>query len=205
MAEGITGKMKDFFGLGSVDSYEDPYHYDEFDDDRDDRDRRDHREPAEDPRDAHAVREPRETREARPAGRYGAPAREPEEAYRRPEAASRYEGEDRHPRSGLYSATTPATPASVEPRFVVVKISEFREAGNLANAFRTGDVVAFSLSGMEKAEATRVLDFSAGLAKGLAGDLKKLGGFRSFVLVPADVTLDRGHLDDLDAKLAGDR
>jgi hypothetical protein len=53
MAEGITGKMKDFFGLGSVDSYEDPYHYDEFDDDRDDRDRRDHRdhrEPAEDPR-----------------------------------------------------------------------------------------------------------------------------------------------------------
>jgi cell division inhibitor SepF len=88
---------------------------------------------------------------------------------------------------------------------VVVKISEFREAGNLANAFRTGDVVAFSLSGMEKAEATRVLDFSAGLAKGLAGDLKKLGGFRSFVLVPADVTLDRGHLDDLDAKLAGDR
>jgi cell division inhibitor SepF len=43
MAEGITGKMKDFFGLGSVDSYEDPYHYDEFDDDRDDRDRRDHR------------------------------------------------------------------------------------------------------------------------------------------------------------------
>jgi cell division inhibitor SepF len=50
-----------------------------------------------------------------------------------------------------------------------------------------------------------VLDFSAGLAKGLAGDLKKLGGFRSFVLVPADVTLDRGHLDDLDAKLAGDR
>jgi cell division inhibitor SepF len=199
MAEGITGKMKDFFGLGNVDSYEDPYHYDEFDDDREQRDHRDYR-------DAEAVDAPREPRSA---GRYGASPREEQPQHYRAGAPARAEraerSEDAHARAGLYTAPAPATPASVEPRFVVVRISEFREAGNLANAFRTGDVVAFTLSGMEKAEATRVLDFSAGLAKGLAGDLKKLAGFRSFVLVPADVTLDRGHLDDLDAKLAGDR
>ena len=74
---------------------------------------------------------------------------------------------------------------------------QIQQAGELATEFRAGDIVVINLSGMEKAEASRVLDFSVGLAKGLDGTLKKLGGLRNFALIPASVTLDQSQLDQL--------
>ena len=48
---------------------------------------------------------------------------------------------------------------------------------------------------MEKGEAKRVLDFAAGLSRGLDAKLKKLKGVRNFILLPKGVTLAQDQLD----------
>lgn len=194
MADGLGENIKRFFGFGEVDTFDDPYYRDDFDEERggyrqggssdrgerNDRDRdRDEREDRyrgdRIERDDRGDRSDRGDRAAR-GGDYDYRPRSP----RRPEAVP----------------AVPATPAR-EPQVVRLALSSFQQAGELATEFKAGDIVVLNLSGMEKAEASRVLDFSVGLAKGLDGTLKKLGGLRNFVLVPASVTLDQSQLDQL--------
>ncbi|MEY8566713.1 cell division protein SepF [Corynebacteriaceae bacterium 7-707] len=187
MADGITGKVKDFFGFGDVDSFDDPYYRDEFEEDRggyrqpgryqdreDDRERDYERDRVERPERTERVgrseRADYDYRAARPSRRADVGA--------------------------APVAPVPATPAR-EPQVVRLALSSFQQAGELATEFKAGDIVVLNLSGMEKAEASRVLDFSVGLAKGLDGTLKKLGGLRNFALIPASVTLDQSQLDQL--------
>ncbi|MDN5683866.1 cell division protein SepF [Corynebacterium glyciniphilum] len=193
MADGITGKVKDFFGFGDVDSFDDPYYRDEFEEDRGGyrqsgryQDREDDRE-----RDYDRDRGDRIERSDR-VGRADRSDRSDRSDYD-------YRS-SRPPRRADVGAApvapVPATPAR-EPQVVRLALSSFQQAGELATEFKAGDIVVLNLSGMEKAEASRVLDFSVGLAKGLDGTLKKLGGLRNFALIPASVTLDQSQLDQL--------
>lgn len=181
MADGITGKVKDFFGFGDVDSFDDPYYRDEFEEDRGG---------------------------YRSSGRYQdrEDDRDRDRDYERPDRTERAERSDydyRAPRTPRRAETpvapvAPVSPAqSREPQVVRLALSSFQQAGELATEFKAGDIVVLNLSAMEKSEASRVLDFSVGLAKGLDGTLKKLGGIRNFALIPASVTLDQSQLDQL--------
>lgn len=193
MADGITGKVKDFFGFGDVDSFDDPYYRDEFEEDRGGyrqsgryQDREDDRE-----RDYDRDRGDRIERSER------------SDRVSRADRSDRSDYDYRSSRPSRRAdvgaapvAPVPATPAR-EPQVVRLALSSFQQAGELATEFKAGDIVVLNLSGMEKAEASRVLDFSVGLAKGLDGTLKKLGGLRNFALIPASVTLDQSQLDQL--------
>ena len=74
-------------------------------------------------------------------------------------------------------------------------LSSYTQAGELVDNLKAREVVVFSLSGMEKGEAKRVLDFAAGLSRGLDAQLKKLKGVRNFILLPKGVTLAQDQLD----------
>jgi cell division inhibitor SepF len=199
MADGFGEKVKGFFGFGEVDSYEDPYYRDEFDED----DRRGApaggREP-EDFRDHDDIGRGDYRRGDRPSryadldgGRDGRDGRDS-----RGGRGYDYRGDRQVGSAGVAGAAAPAgAPSAREPQVVRLALSSFQQAGELATEFRAGDIVVINLSGMEKAEASRVLDFSVGLAKGLDGTLKKLGGLRNFALIPASVTLDQSQLDQL--------
>lgn len=183
MSDGFGNKFKEFFGFGEVDSYQDPYFRDSAADSRDRRDELDHRD--------RGVSESREVRYGS-RDRYG---RDEDDFRDRDRAPRDYEA-----RPSRYAREeAPARPARqrLEPQYARLSLSSYTQAGEIAEILKTGDVAVFNLGGMEKAEATRVLDFAAGLARGLDAKLKKLRGVRNFVLIPADVTLEQSQLDKL--------
>ncbi|MGJ0183262.1 cell division protein SepF [Corynebacterium glyciniphilum] len=196
MADGITGKVKDFFGFGDVDSFDDPYYRDEFEEDRGGYRQSGRYQDREDDRERDYDRDRGERIDRSERSDRGSRADRTDRVDRtdydyRPARPSRRADVSTPP-----VAPVPATPAR-EPQVVRLALSSFQQAGELATEFKAGDIVVLNLSGMEKAEASRVLDFSVGLAKGLDGTLKKLGGLRNFALIPASVTLDQSQLDQL--------
>lgn len=89
----------------------------------------------------------------------------------------------------------PAAPR--EPQFEILTFASYQQASELVKVVHEGDVAVFALSGVEKSEATRVLDYARGLADGVRGKLKKLRGTRNFALLPQGVDLDQDQLDAL--------
>lgn len=163
-------RIKEFFGFGAVEQYNDNYAEDNYREER---------------------------------GGY-APYRTGSRAERGDLREDRYAS-----RGSRYSASDAASPARsryesagagrvaepAQPSYTAMTLGNYTQAGNLAEELKKGDIVAFSLSGLEKGEATRVLDFAAGLSRGLDAKLKKLKGVRNFVLIPAGVTLEQDQLD----------
>ncbi|RAV32270.1 cell division protein SepF [Corynebacterium heidelbergense] len=197
MAEGFGGKIKDFFGLSDVDSYEEAYDRERFAEERDPRDARDGAAR----RDHRGYSDYRAEHEDHGLGRGGRESRDEHVAEDRYARRGEYrEYGDAGSRRSSYEAPAPHAESRAvphTPQVVRLVLSSYRQAGEIAEAIRGGDVVVFSLSGMEKAEASRVLDFSAGLARGVDADLKKLRGVRNFVLIPAGLTLEQSQLDQL--------
>lgn len=187
MADGFGENIKRFFGFGDVESFDDPYYRDEFDEDRGGYRQSGRYQDRGDDRDRDYERDRGEHHE-----RPGRPERSDYD-YRSSRPSRRADV------GAAPVAPVPAAPAAParEPQVVRLALSSFQQAGELATEFKAGDIVVLNLSGMEKAEASRVLDFSVGLAKGLDGTLKKLGGLRNFALIPASVTLDQSQLDQL--------
>lgn len=182
MSEGFGEKVKTWFGFGDVDSYSDPYYRDSFKEERDPRDE------GRDVRD----RDARDVRESRVA------AHDREDRYSRRSDAG-YRGYSAGRESDYSAPRRSATPpiAEKEPQVVRQSLGSYTEASDLVEVIKAGDVAVFNLGGLEKGEATRVLDFAAGLARGVDAELKKLGGVRNFVLVPAGLTLEQSQLDQL--------
>ncbi|HIW96538.1 MAG TPA: cell division protein SepF [Candidatus Corynebacterium gallistercoris] len=170
MGNSQMDKIKEFFGFGAVEQYNDSYTEDNY------RDERGGYAPYRN--DSRGERgELREDRYAPRGSRYSS-------SDATPPARSRYES------AGAGRMVEPA-----QPSYTAMTLGNYTQAGNLAEELKKGDIVAFSLSGMEKGEATRVLDFAAGLSRGLDAQLKKLKGVRNFVLIPAGVTLEQDQLD----------
>ncbi|MDH2455940.1 cell division protein SepF [Corynebacterium bovis] len=191
MANGMN-KFKEFFGLGDVDQYKDPYYGDEFGETP----RHDHR----DARDDYAEADPAPRRSSRYTDREAYPADDADRGYGR-DRYSRYDRYDRYDRAepAVDPVAVPAAaPArSTEPRVTSIALSGVHNTEELAVEARTGDIVVFNLAALEQGDARRVLDFSAGLAKGLGATVKKLAGVRNFVFIPAGVSLDQSQLDQL--------
>lgn len=186
MSENFMDKTKRFFGFDPVESYNTDYYSDGYG--SRERDRADRADRVE--RDAH---EPSyRSRSERDRGdRYG-----------RSDFADRVERGDREDRyssrgGSLYSSSYADAPAEEKDpsAFVSFTLSSYTQAGELVDNLKAREIVVFSLSGMEKGEAKRVLDFAAGLSRGLDAQLKKLKGVRNFILLPKGVTLAQDQLD----------
>ncbi|MCG7258931.1 MULTISPECIES: cell division protein SepF [unclassified Corynebacterium] len=186
MSENFMDKTKRFFGFDPVESYNTDYYSDGYG--SRERDRADRTDRVE--RDAH---EPSyRSRSERDRGdRYG-----------RSDFADRVERGDREDRyssrgGSLYSSSYADAPAEEKDpsAFVSFTLSSYTQAGELVDNLKAREIVVFSLSGMEKGEAKRVLDFAAGLSRGLDAQLKKLKGVRNFILLPKGVTLAQDQLD----------
>lgn len=200
MADNFMDKTKRFFGFDPVESYDADYYSDGYGSrdrsDRADRADRDAHEPS------YRSRSDRDHRDRLDRAERG----ERGDRYSRSEFSDR---EDRYSSRGSsfadsdatfdsgYSSSYSGTAAEEKDpsAFVSFTLSSYTQAGELVENLKAREVVVFSLSGMEKGEAKRVLDFAAGLSRGLDAQLKKLKGVRNFILLPKGVTLAQDQLD----------
>ena len=87
--------------------------------------------------------------------------------------------------SGQFAAGSGIHIAIVRPR-------NFRDAATVGDYYRQEIPVIINLEDMEKADATRIIDFISGLILGLGGDLEKISR-RTFLIVPADAAIITTH------------
>lgn len=218
MAEGFLKKTADFFGLGNTDLFDHQYVSDDYTADRHRRDdyRDDHMEdryaaerraadvpgarsyerPVEraDYRDDRY--EPEYVRGGEPRGASAGYASRVSDDYPAAGSARMYGSERGNSRAA--ELTEPAVAqAPQSPSYVYLPLGSYQQASELVEPLRDGEVVVFTLSGMEKEEAKRVLDFATGLSKGLDAKLGKLKGVRNFYLSPSGVSLTKDQLDQL--------
>jgi cell division inhibitor SepF len=73
-------------------------------------------------------------------------------------------------------------------RIATVTPDGFRDARGIGELFRAGVPVIVNLTGMEPADAKRVVDFAAGLTFGLRGSIERVAT-RVFLLTPADYSV----------------
>ena len=74
----------------------------------------------------------------------------------------------------------------------VVRPRNFRDAATVGEYYRQEIPVIINLEDMDKADATRIIDFVSGLILGLAGDLEKISR-RTFLITPAGSTIITTH------------
>lgn len=71
-------------------------------------------------------------------------------------------------------------------RIVMVKPKAYNDAPVIGRYFREGQAVIMDVTGMSMAEATRMVDFAAGLVYGCEGRIERIAE-KVFLLAPADV------------------
>lgn len=88
-----------------------------------------------------------------------------------------------------YQPAPAPEPSRYAATIVPVELRSYKEAARIGEPFRDGDVVVFDVNNMEKSEATRLVDFAAGLCFATRGEMKKVGT-KIFAIIPenADVT-----------------
>ncbi|MEE1942731.1 cell division protein SepF [Streptomyces sp. TRM 70361] len=77
-------------------------------------------------------------------------------------------------------------------RIATITPDGFRDARGIGELFREGVPVIVNLTGMESADAKRVVDFAAGLTFGLRGSIERVAN-RVFLLTPADYKVISGE------------
>lgn len=77
---------------------------------------------------------------------------------------------------------------------VPVDLRSYKEATMIGEPFRDGDAVVFDLNRMERGEAKRIIDFSAGICFALRGQMKKLGTM-VFAVVPENAVVSTIDLE----------
>ncbi|MFF7049620.1 cell division protein SepF [Streptomyces griseorubiginosus] len=92
-------------------------------------------------------------------------------------------GRDAWP-SAIDHRTVPEAPTEARRRFVVLRISVFADAREVAETLMAGIPVLLDLSGAETEVAKRVLDFSTGVVFGLASGMHRVDR-NVFLLTPA--------------------
>ncbi|MEV0583837.1 cell division protein SepF [Nonomuraea sp. NPDC050310] len=80
--------------------------------------------------------------------------------------------------------------ATVESsRIVMVQPLKYNDAPMIGQHFREGQTVIMDVTGMPMPEATRMVDFAAGLAYGCEGRIERIAD-RVFLLAPAHVEIE---------------
>jgi cell division inhibitor SepF len=77
-------------------------------------------------------------------------------------------------------------------QIAIVRPRNFRDAATVGDYYRHEIPVIINLEDMDKADATRIIDFVSGLILGLCGDLERISR-RTFLLVPAGSTIITTH------------
>ncbi|WP_067185890.1 cell division protein SepF [Microtetraspora niveoalba] len=77
-------------------------------------------------------------------------------------------------------------PAEQPARIVMVRPQKYDDALTIGRHFREGHTVVMDVVGMSMAEATRMVDFAAGLAYGCEGRIERIAE-KVFLLTPANV------------------
>ena len=92
-------------------------------------------------------------------------------------------------------------PGVTEPadvRLSVVEIGRFDDVEDVGSRYRTGAPVLFDVTGADRGDARRVIDFVAGLTYALRGRMDRVGT-RAFLLVPEGVALPLRETERLQA------
>ncbi len=76
-------------------------------------------------------------------------------------------------------------------RIATITPDSFRDARTIGELFRDGVPVLVNLTGMESADAKRVVDFAAGLTFGLRGSIERVAN-RVFLLTPSQYQVVNG-------------
>jgi cell division inhibitor SepF len=71
-------------------------------------------------------------------------------------------------------------------RIVMIKPREYNDAPTIGRHFREGQAVIMDVTGMPTVEATRMVDFAAGLIYGCDGRIDRIAE-KVFLLAPPDV------------------
>ncbi|GAA2286011.1 cell division protein SepF [Nonomuraea sp. RK-328] len=80
--------------------------------------------------------------------------------------------------------------STVDPsRIVMVQPLKYNDAPMIGQHFRDGQTVIMDVTGMPMPEATRMVDFAAGLAYGCEGRIERIAD-RVFLLAPAHVEIE---------------
>lgn len=77
-------------------------------------------------------------------------------------------------------------PTPEPPKIVMVRPRKYDDALTLGRHFREGHAVVMDVAGMSMAEATRMVDFAAGLAYGCEGRIERIAD-KVFLITPASV------------------
>jgi cell division inhibitor SepF len=77
-------------------------------------------------------------------------------------------------------------------QIAIVRPRTFRDAATVGDYFRQEIPVIINLEDMEKAEATRIIDFVSGLILGRCGDIERISR-RSFLIVPSGAAILTAH------------
>ena len=77
-------------------------------------------------------------------------------------------------------------------QIAIVRPRNFRDAVTVGEYYRREIPVIINLEDMDKAEATRIIDFVSGLILGRCGDIERLSR-RIFLVTPADATILTRH------------
>lgn len=93
-----------------------------------------------------------------------------------------------------YAPAPEPEPSRYAATIVPVELRSYKEAASIGEAFRDGDAVVFDLSRMDKGEATRLVDFAAGLCFALRGTMKKLDN-KIFAIVPENADVSTRDLE----------
>ncbi|MBB5085220.1 cell division protein SepF [Nonomuraea sp. NPDC050547] len=78
---------------------------------------------------------------------------------------------------------------SESSRIVMVQPLKYNDAPMIGQHFREGQTVIMDVTGMPMPEATRMVDFAAGLAYGCEGRIERIAD-RVFLLAPAHVEIE---------------
>lgn len=102
-------------------------------------------------------------------------------------------GRDAWP-SAVGHRSLPEAETETRRRFVVLRVSVFADAREVAERLMSGVPVLLDLTGAEAEVARRILDFSTGVVFGLASGMRRVDR-NVFLLTPADMEVT-GLLED---------
>lgn len=77
-------------------------------------------------------------------------------------------------------------------QIAIVRPRNFRDAATVGEYYRQEIPVIINLEDLDKADATRIIDFVSGLILGLCGDLERISR-RTFLMVPGDAAILTTH------------
>lgn len=120
-------------------------------------------------------------------------ASEPEQRDERAERRSERQQQESKPR-----AVAPLRPASQQVgamhEILTVHPRQYKDAQEIAGAFRDGTPVIINLSQMTDGDARRLIDFSAGLTQGLQGRIERVTT-KVYLLTPEHIAVAGGRME----------